>query len=1260
MKDLNETASPGPEEISPTAIAVVGLSLRFPGAADARRFWSNLSSGVESISILDAARRAEAGLPTGVGWVSAMGVLEGAESFDAAFFGFSPREAELMDPQHRLFLECAWGALESAGYAPRSRPLRAGVYAGASFSTYLLSNLLPVMEREPGGAFEGVLNTSGDFLATRVSYELDLTGPGLTVQTACSTSLVAVHLACQALIAGECELALAGGSSVRLPQPGAYRYQEGGILSRDGHCRPFDAAATGTVGGNGVGVVVLKRLSEALADGDPIRAVILGTAINNDGSMKTGYPAPSVTGQAAVIREALSLAGVEPASISYIETHGTATPLGDPIEVTALKQVFQGVAPGSCGIGSLKGNLGHLDAAAGIAGFIKAVLALENRLLPPSLHFQKANPRLGLEGSPFYVVSQPRPWTAGAGPRRAGVSAFGLGGTNAHAVLEEAPRLTSGEPRRPEELLLLSAKSEAALERMTSGLAEHLGQGGERLADVAHTLQVGRSRFPWRRFVISGQAGEAARLLQAGAEERVRTAYDETERRSAAFLFPGGGAQRVNMGAGFLSEPAFREAIDACARVTRGLLGGDLREVMFAGPERLEAASRELERPQWVLPALFACEWALAQLWLSWGVKPEALLGHSLGEYVAACLAGVFSLEDALTLVVARGRLSEQLPPGGMLSVLAPASELEPLLGTELSLAAINGPASCVVSGPLGALEPLEHTLVARGLSCKRVRYARAMHSSMLDPYLADYERVVARVRLGAPKLPVVSSVTGQWLSERESTDPSYWVRHLRQTVRFSDALALLLGQEERALIEVGPGTILGSFARQHPARTSQPVIASLPNEPAGQTSPLVPLGEAWLAGVQVDWARFRAGERRRRVPLPTYSFDRERYWIEPAAPAPAQRRAEPRPPPPASFRRTARKGAAVEPARNETERALVECFRELFRIEELGIHDDFFALGGDSLLALKLTARISERLGVRLALQAVLEAPTVAALAKRLGDTGAPRTARPEGLLQLQEGTQGTPLFFVHAAGGQSLFYRELARCIDSSRPVHAFESVGLEAPERCHGSVEEMAAHYLEGLRSVQPSGPYLLIGASFGGMIAYEMARRLSAEGHAVPLCAQLDTPGPKLYAGRFSDEADALAYVVRSWWEVPPERLRELSPEDRLQRALEEARRAGIEELCSDLERGRRVLRVWTANTLALSRYEIPRWEQGELQFFRAAEREADLPEYPELEWIGRGASVRVDVVPGGHTSMLQPPHVERLAAHLRALLERARV
>ncbi len=1256
MEGSNESVSEGRADAM--AIAIVGLALRFPGAPDVRRFWENLASGVESITRLDAAQRAKAGMPTGEEWVAAAGVLEGAELFDAAFFGFSPGEAGRMDPQHRVFLECAWSALEAAGYPPRGTPLRAGVYAGATFSTYLLSSLLPRAGRDKASLADNLLATSCDFLATRVAYELDLTGPALTVQTACSASLVAVHLAVQALLAGECDLALAGGSSVRVPQLEAHRYQEGAILAPDGRCRPFDARGAGTVVGNGVGVVVLKRLEDAIADRDPIRAVILGTAINNDGSRKTGFGAPSVDGQAAVITDALSMAGVAPGDISYVEAHGTATPLGDPVEVAALQEVFRGLAPGSVGLGAVKSNVGHLDVAAGVAGLIKVVLALENQLLPPTLHFTTPNPRLGLEGSPLYVVSRPTPWR-GSAPRRAGVSSFGIGGTNAHAVLEEAPAVASDEPRRDEELLLLSAKSEAALERMTAELAEHLRSSREPLADMAHTLQVGRARLPWRRFVTCGRAEDAAALLGGSEPGRVRTAFNEAERRGVAFLFPGGGAQRVNMGAELLREPVYRAAIDRCAELLRGPLGGDLREVMFAGPERFDAASRELERPLWLQPALFASDWALAELWRSWGVRPEAMLGHSLGEYVAACLAGVFTLEEALSLVAARARLVEGMAPGAMVSVLAPVAEVVPLLGPELSVSAINGPSTCVIAGPPGAVESFEQALAARGVDFRRVRYARAMHSSMLDPYLADFARVVARVALRAPALPVVSSVTGRWLEAREATEPEYWVRHLREPVRFSDALGCLLSSGERALIEVGPSTILSSLARQHPARTSQPVIASLPGNSERKASPLQALGEAWQAGVPIDWQGFRAGERRRKVVLPTYSFDWERYWLDPVATSPGTALAEPLPPPPPAPRRASPRAGPAAPPRDETERALVEFFRELFRLEEVGIHDDFFALGGDSLLALRLTAWAAERFGARLALKEVLEAPTVAALARRLGGVAGaqplPRVG-PSCLVRLQEGTRGLPLIFAHAAGGQALFYRELARSIDPSRPAYGFEAVGLEGGP-CHTTVEEMAAHYLEALRTVQPTGPYLLIGASFGGSIVFEMARRLSAEGHTVPLCAMLDSPGPGYLPKPFEDDAEALASLAEGWAEVPVELLRGLPLDIQLQRIIDEAARAGAQAFAS-VEQGRRLLSVWKANFEAMHRYTAPRWE-GEVQFFRAAERLPRMPALMEQAWAERCMAVRLEIVPGNHESMLRPPHAEGLGARLARLLPDAR-
>ncbi|RKH57423.1 type I polyketide synthase, partial [Corallococcus llansteffanensis] len=1129
---------------------------------------------------------------------------------------------------------------------------------------------------------------AGDFLSTRVSYELDLTGPAMTVQTACSTSLVALHLASQSLLAGECDMAIAGGVSIRTPQVGAHRYQEGGILSLDGYCRPFDAKAGGTVCGNGVAAVVLKRLSDAVADRDPIRAIVLGTALNNDGSAKTGFSAPSVQGQAAVIAEALSVAGVSPGDISYVEAHGTATALGDPIEVAALKQVFQGVAPGACGLGGVKSNFGHLDAAAGMAGVIKTVLSMEHGQLPPTLNFTAPHPLLELEGSPFQVVSSLRAWE-GPRPLRAGVSALGIGGTNAHVVLQEAPRLETEPARREDEVLFVSAKTEAALERMTVALAEHLREraatgaagttagasasreqaasggavdargsaalreqsvrgsaqamdargagvlqapsmdaGGvgasrvrpEQLADVAHTLQVGRARFPWRRFVVCGRGEDAAALLTGEAPERLRTVFDEGESRGAAFLFPGGGAQRVNMGEAFLREPAFRAAIDTCAEWLRGPLGADLRDVMFAGPERFDAASRELDRPLWSQPALFVCDWALAQLWLSWGVKPEALLGHSLGEYVAACLAGVFTLEEALGLVVARGRLMEAMPAGGMVSVLAPVGQVEALLGTAVSVAAINGPETCVLSGPLPELESVEQALTARGIEHKRVRYARAAHSSMMEPYLEGFAREVGRVKFRAPTLPVVSSLTGRWLQEREATSPDYWVRHLRHTVRFSDALGCLLESADRALIEVGPGTTLTSLARQHPARKAQPVLATLPTKGESPASPLTALGEAWAAGVDVDWERFRDGERRRRVDLPTYSFDRVHYSLDdvPSATAstvPLEPAAVVRAVPTGRVRR---RGERMPP-RDAAERTLVECFQQLFRLEDVGIHDDFFALGGDSLLALRLLAMISERFDKRLALKEMLTSPTVELLARRLGGKEEARSL-PPGVALLQQGTRGPPLFFVHAAGGQSVFYREMAQASDAGRTAYAFESRGLEPDGPLHTSVDEMATAYLEAVRALQPVGPYLLVGASFGGAVVYEMARRLTAEGHAVPLCALLDTPGP-------GDVAEAQAGGVGFQQETP----------------------------FTDPEQERRFVRVWEANMAALRQYPMPRFDGGTLQFFRAATQLEHMPKHPELEWLDTGAVVRVETVPGNHASMLTGQYAQTLGAKLGTLL-----
>ena len=956
-------------------IAVVGIAARFPGAWTAAELWQNVRDGVESVTFFDAAELAAAGVDPALladeRYVRAKAVLAGADAFDPAFFGFTPREAEWMDPQHRIFLECAWTALEDAGCDPRRQGGRVGVYAGSGTSSYLLANLLPRRELlETLGGLQAMLLNDRDFLAARASYKLGLTGPSAVVQTACSTSLVAIHMACQSLLAGECDLALAGGVSISVPLRTGYLYQEGGVLSPDGRCRAFDAAAAGAVEGNGCGVVVLKRLAEALADGDHVYAVVRGSAVNNDGAGRAGFTAPSVEGQAAVIAEALMMAEVAPDSVGYVEAHGSGTPLGDPIEVAALAQAFRAGTDrrGFCALGSVKTNIGHCNAAAGVAGFVKTVLALGAKTLPPSLHFQAPNPQIDFAASPFYVATAAATWPAGEEPRRAGVSSFGLGGTNAHVVLEEAPEPEPGDPpTRPVQLLVLSARSEAAVEAAAERLAAHLegmgadseggaaraeapsphvgpdadfedgegraeapsplageGRGEGALADTAWTLQVGRRELEHRRaVVVRGRADAVAALRDP--RRAVAGRCDAGAGRPLVFLFPGLGDQYVGMARGlYAAEPVFREQIDLCAAGFARWLEGDLREVIF-GAEAAEAATEpiaepgaegsrgpdlrawlrrgrraedpaaaRLERTLFAQPACFAIEVALGRLLLSWGLTPQAMIGYSVGEYAAACLAGALSLEDALALVAQRARLLEELPGGAMLAVPLPEPavrlRLEELDGDGvqdgLSIAATNGPHLTVVAGPAEAVAELERRLAGEGVAAIRLRTTHAFHSAMMAPAAAAFAEICRQVAMRPPRIPYVSNVTGTWIAAADLADPEYWVRHLCGTVRFAEGVGELLAEPDRVFVEVGPGATLAALVKQHPAaaanRIAVPTLRRAEEERADVEHLAEAVGRLWVAGIAVDWAGFHGGDRRRRVPLPTYPFERRRCWVDP------------------------------------------------------------------------------------------------------------------------------------------------------------------------------------------------------------------------------------------------------------------------------------------------------------------------------------------------------------------------------------------
>lgn len=1291
-------------------IAVIGMAGRFPEAIDVNVFWQNLRNGIECIRHLTEEELSAMGVPPKTyndpNFVKALPVLDDADKFDAPFFGYSPREAELIDPQHRIFLECAWHAMEDAGYNPERYQARIGVFGSAGPNYYGGNYIAKVGNVTGVETYQLELGNENDYLATRVAYKMDFKGPAMTIQTACSSSLVAAHIACQNLLSNQCDIALAGGVSINARMKGGYLYQEGLISSPDGHCRAFDAKAKGTVLGQGAGVVVLKRLSEAIADGDNIYAVIRGSAINNDGADKIGFTAPSINGQSEVILATHSAAGLTAEDIGYIEAHGTGTPLGDPIEIKALTRAFQCTTDrkGYCPIGSVKTNIGHLDAAAGVAGLIKIVLMLSHGEIPPSLHFEAPNPNLNLEDSPFFVNAQLKTWQGNGLPRRAGVSSFGLGGTNAHMILEEAPEHKPSEPAKSRQILSFSSRSEEALNVFMAKMADYLKQHPEvNLADVAYTLQVGRKAFARRHTFVCGSTEEAATALRSVNPGRIAAFPGDACSRELVFMFSGQGSQYVNMGLGlYHEEPSFREQIDFCTDFLHREYNIDLIQHIYPSDAEASYAEEALKQTAITQIALFVFEYALARLWISWGVTPQAFVGHSIGEYVAACLAGVFSLEDALRIVTARGRLMQEMPRGSMLAVFLSESQLASFMNESLSMSVINNPSICVVSGEHQAIDNLEAEFTKKHINSRRLHTSHAFHSKMMDPVLAPFIGQFKQIDLKPPIIPFVSNLTGTWITDEEATNPEYWAKHLRNTVRFADCLQELFKEPHRVLLEIGPGNTLSLLAHQHPDRAESHVILSstrLPNQQQSDSAYILEsLGALWCAGLSINWERLHAGTNRQRIPLPTYPFEHKRYWIEaPETEFSWQGKALGHLPERTSSSERIRtlpekekdkiKGLEsnnkagnhlITPehmSRSKVEDILIGIWKELLGHTNIHPGDNFFALGGHSLVAIRLFARIENTFGKRLPLATLISSPTIVQLAELI--TRSDFKPSWEALVTIRSGGEKTPFFCIHSEGGNVLEYFKLASHMTSDRPFYGIQAYGLEGDKIISFSIEEMARHYVEEIKKVQPSGPYFLGGYCLGGLLAFEMTRQMESAGDEIAFLGMISTYSPD-YGNHPIGGISCLKkvyYSVIERVELEIDNLSALTFKERFSYFGDRTRRFAlicrvVYEDMADLLR-----RISSAKPYQHSRrynLEQTRAEQAKafyafqpnpikapITLFRTSKQPRSLIFDPALGWANLSEKgVRTFEIHAFHKNILKEPKVKDLAQKLQACIDEA--
>lgn len=972
-------------------IAIVGMDCKVPGADNVIQYWDNLCNGVESLTLFTDEELLAAGVPNELlnhpEYIKHAFKINDIEQFDASFFGFTPREAALIDPQQRLLLESSWQLMESAGYNPDHYDGKIGVFVGTGTSKYLLKNIMSSIDLDTTPEIRQIwMGNDVNFASTMISYKLNLKGPSVNVQTACSTSLSAVTLGVQSLLNYQCDMAIAGGCSVAVPQDTGYLYIQGDVLSQDGHCRPFDKDCSGTLAGSGVGLVLLKRLEDAVNDRDNIIAVIKGASFNNDGSAKVGYSAPSVEGERNAIKSAQILSEVEEETITYIEAHGTATPMGDPIEVQALTEAFAEATDQKnfCALGAVKANIGHLDAAAGTAGLIKTALMLRNKKLVPTINYKETNPNIDLKNSPFYVNTQFRDWNPDCKVRRAGVSSFGIGGTNVHVVLEEAIETRSIKSNEEYNVLLLSAKSKTAYEKVATELLDYIKNNEEiDYRNVLYTMNIGRKRLPYRGGLVCNSREDLMEKLNSGLPGTWRSNDNDKE---VVFLFPGQGAQYVNMTKQLYdTKPVFRREMDRCFDILKEQFGYDLKEIVFA-----DVGSEErLKETQNTQVAMFAVEYCLAKQLMYWGITPKALLGHSIGEYVAACLADVFSLEDGLRLVLMRGRIIQSTPEGDMLYVNMNEQEAKKYLNDKVSLALINSENRVVLSGESEALKEVIEQV--KGHSEYRVLHtSHAFHSYMMQDAVEAMRDVLTTVQFHEPKIPIMSNVSGEWLKPDEATDVNYWIQHMLGTVRFKDASVNLAKNNYKYFIEVGPGRTLSVFMednlKAYTDCTLLQTVRDAQNTVNDNKFMAEFLKKSWISGLNIQLSKFYEEEILFRVPLPTYPFEKKRHWISAGKKLAIQETAEEEVSEEHSVESSDREVENnrpdlsvkyVEPT-NVIEESIVEMLQEIMGIKPIGIDDNFFELGGHSLMITQVMLRIKEMYAIELQLKQFIEAPTV------------------------------------------------------------------------------------------------------------------------------------------------------------------------------------------------------------------------------------------------------------------------------------------